>query len=370
MTRSHARRARRPFALPAVVAVALVLAATAALPAAAAETRTLEKTFTAPAGERLRLANLVGSLELVAGDGDRVRVVAEIHAEGRNAGQTEELLRSIEWVRDGGPGEWALSYPVDEFRSFRFPPEQGRGLFWGSRTNTRYLGERVTISKSGPLLYADVTVTYPARVPLAVRQVVGPVRGGDLYGDLVVDTGSGYVKLGSFNGTLNVDTGSGDIEVGAFRGDEAVFDTGSGDVLVRQVDARRLEADTGSGEVTVRDGRVEDLVADTGSGDVRVDGVAVVTAELDTGSGDVLLRGDLSGATRVVADTGSGDVEIYGGPDASFRVSADQGSGDLRVLYDDAELIRDDGEVVGALRGDRRTRIDIDTGSGDAVVGP
>jgi DUF4097 and DUF4098 domain-containing protein YvlB len=74
-----------------------------------------------------------------------------------------------------------------------------------------------------------------------------------------------------------------------------------------------------------------------------------------------------------VADTGSGDVEIYGGPDADFRLTADQGSGDLRVGYDDAKLQYEDSrhrKVVGATRGDGRTRIEIDTGSGDAVVAP
>jgi hypothetical protein len=63
-------------------------------------------------------------------------------------------------------------------------------------------------------------------------------------------------------------------------------------------------------------------------------------------------------------------VEIYGGPDASFRVTADQGSGELEVGYSDAKLEIEDRKVVGATRGDGRTRILIDTGSGDAVVSP
>lgn len=359
--------------LPATVLRTTVLLAAVlllTLPVAAAEqTRTLERSFTVGSGETLKLANLAGHLTLVAGEGDAVEVVAEIHAEGRTASRTEELLDGMEWVRheDG----WALSYPVERFDQFRYPKRE-EGIFgWGSSTTTRYLGRRVKVSGSGgPTLYADLTITYPARVPLRVRQPVGRVEGGDLYGDLGVDTGSGDVTIDSFNGDIDVDTGSGDILVGSFRGRSAVFDTGSGDVQVHHVDAERVSADTGSGDVELRDGRIGDLVADTGSGDVTVDGVDVVTADMDTGSGDVLLRGDLSQARSIVGDTGSGDVEIYGGPDFEFHVRADQGSGDLRVGYDDAALQRDGREIVGATRGSQRTKVVIDTGSGDGVVAP
>lgn len=357
---------RSSLTIVALLACVLLLA----LPADAAErTRTLERSFTVDAGDTLKLSNLAGRMTLAPGDGDAVEVVAEIHAEGRNAGQTEELLEAMEWVRheDG----WALSYPVERYREFTYPSRERGVIGWMGETSTRYLGRKVKVTgRGGPTLYADLTITYPARVPLKVRQAVGDVEGGDLYGDLGVDTGSGDVDIASFNGNLNVDTGSGDIDVGSFRGENAVFDTGSGDVLVRRVDAERLNADTGSGDVDVHDGRIRDLVADTGSGDVTISGVDVVTADMDTGSGDVLLRGNLSRAESIVGDTGSGDVEIYGGPSFEFRVRADQGSGDLKVGYDDAELQRDGREVVGATRGIQRTRVVIDTGSGDGIVAP
>jgi hypothetical protein len=63
-------------------------------------------------------------------------------------------------------------------------------------------------------------------------------------------------------------------------------------------------------------------------------------------------------------------VEIVAGPDASFRVVADQGSGELSVGYSDARLEHRGRKVVGAARGDERTRIVIDTGSGDARIAP
>jgi hypothetical protein len=347
-------------------AAAIAVAGLVAGVAGAAETRTFEKSF--PAGDgALRLANLIGRVELVNGRGDAVRVEATAHAEGRDAAETRELLAGLGWVRDREGDGWAVAYPLERFDHYRRPD---RPRFSG-RTTTRYLGRRVTVTgdRSSPALWVDLRITYPARTPLVVRQVVGGVTGGDLYGDLTVDTGSGDVKLGAFNGDLSVDTGSGDIEVAAARG-ISHFDTGSGDVRVARVDAERLVADTGSGDVTVNDGRVAELIVDTGSGEVRVVDVEVETAEIDTGSGDVFVRSSLAGARSVRADTGSGDVEIVAGPAASFHVVADQGSGDLEVGFADARLERDGRKVVAARRGDGATRIEVDTGSGDARIVP
>jgi len=71
-----------------------------------------------------------------------------------------------------------------------------------------------------------------------------------------------------------------------------------------------------------------------------------------------------------MVDTGSGDVRVLGGPGASFDLEASQGSGDLLVGYHDAQLRKDGRKVVGARRGDGRTKIRCETGSGDCEIGP
>jgi DUF4097 and DUF4098 domain-containing protein YvlB len=122
----------------------------------------------------------------------------------------------------------------------------------------------------------------------------------------------------------------------------------------------------------VRDGAAGQLTADTGSGEVRVVGVELEELNADTGSGDVEVSSSLDRARRITAKTGSGDVRVWAGPSASFDVTADQSSGDLRVNYSDATLRRGrrHDKVVGARRGDGRTTIVIETGSGDCVIGP
>lgn len=368
--------------------------------AAAEESRRFTRSF--PADQAVRLANLAGRVTVEAGSGDSVEVVATVYAEASSATETRRLLDAMAWkgsdhvLKERG---WALAYPVDDYDSFHYPPVGGGGepgwlarLFggWGE-TRLSYDGERVSIqghrSRSAPTLYVDLEIRVPAGTELVISNGVGPISGDELAGDfnldtasgdvhvdgftgeLLVDTGSGDVILGRVVGRLHVDTGSGDVEVESLVG-HGLVDTGSGHIEIRRADADTLNLDTGSGDIEVRGGRLGKVVADTGSGDVRFEDVEVVDFVADTGSGDVELYGSLASAERVEADTGSGDVVIHGGPDAGFVLTTSLGSGDLTVRYDDAELERRGREVVGARRGDGRTRIHVDTGSGDCVLAP
>lgn len=392
-TRRSARMAAWVFSMFAVAAVA------AAEPV---ETRAFRQTFPEQQGE-LRLGNLAGRVELVRAPGNQVIVETTVHAAGESASETRKLLDGMKWVRskDGkGHPEIALSYPVDDYRGFAYPrsgqneselPEWLSWLEGAGHTSTIYRGERVRIYGSSrasvPVLYANLKIFLPAGSHVVVRNVVGAVRGGQLEGTLHVKTGSGDIQIASHAGRLTLDTGSGDVTVGAATGEtridtgsgdvvirkmvgNGVVDTGSGDVTVENVSAGKLSVDTGSGDVVVKNGMVSHVLADTGSGSVQVLGVELEELDADTGSGDVVLRSSLAQAKRVTAGTGSGDVSIYGGPEASFDIESSQGSGELLVRYGDAELRRSGKKVVGARRGNGRTVIRVETGSGDCVISP
>mgnify|MGYP006171999947 CR=1 FL=1 len=363
----------------------------AELGAADTTTRTFTESF--PATGEVRLANLAGSVVLVAGTGSEITVEATVHAEGRDAAETERLLQSLSWVAAKDGKGWALSYPTGDYRGFHYAGREGGSFFgWGGQTTSKYQGERVSIYGKRrarvPTLYADLEITVPRGSALAVRNVVGEVAGGDLTiasltvdtgsgavrladvdGDLAVDTGSGHVELGQVRGDLHVDTGSGHVQVAGLTGNGTI-DTGSGHIDVTRIDADELELDTGSGHIQVSGGRADRVRADTGSGGIVLADVDVVELEADTGSGGVEVTSSLARAERIDVDTGSGGVTITGGPDASFDFRADLGSGQVSVGYDDADLIRDGRKLVGARRGDGRTVIRVDTGSGGASLSP
>ena len=367
------------------------------------QVRSFQQPF--PATGEIRLANLAGHIEIVRGQGPNVVVDATVHAEAGSAAETQRLLQGMRWVkghdRKGRP-EWALSYPVDKYRSYSYPIEKkgegndtGLPSFLGflsniGNTTTTYRGERVKIyyrKSSAPTLYADLRISLPAGANLAFSNAVGKVRGGDLEGTLSISTGSGDVQVASQTGQMGIETGSGDVVVGSARGETKIstgsgdvvvrrfvgngsVETGSGDVVVQKVSAGKLTLDTGSGDVTLQDGEAGRVVAKTGSGGVRVLSVELEDLIAETGSGDVTVQSSLAKTRRLSAETGSGDIDIKAGSNASFNIDSDQGSGDLNVGYADAVLRKSGHKVVGAKRGDGRTEIHVETGSGDCTIRP
>jgi DUF4097 and DUF4098 domain-containing protein YvlB len=395
-------------AAPAVrLALTLALTGTLALAlagkaAAEPQSRTFRQTFPLPAAGALRLGNLAGQVELVAGPGPLVVVDATVHAEASGAGESQRLVQEMRWVQAEdakGREEWALSYPVDRYRSYFYPQpqENSESSFWSLFTNSSsssvYRGEHVRVytgrRSSAPTLYADLRITVPAAAMLTVRNLVGKVHGASLDGTLTVDTANGDIRVDSFGGQLRLDTGSGDVLVGVSRGEtsietgsgdvvvhqlvgNATIDTGSGEVRIDKVAVGKLSIRTGSGDVTVNDGAAGSVTALTGSGKVAILRVEGEDLLAETGSGDVQVVSSLAHTRRLTAKTGSGDVKIYAGAAASFDVTAEQGSGDLQVNYGDAVLRRGHHheKIVGARRGDARTTIHIETSSGDCVIAP
>ncbi len=180
-------------ALTLGTALAAALGATAAL-SAQEQVRSFQQPF--PAAGEVRLANLAGHVEIVKGQGPSVVVEATVHAEAGGAAETQRLLQGMRWVKSHdkkGREEWALSYPVEKYRSYSYPKpnekdhEENSGLpsflsflNVGGQTTTTYLGERVKIYNrkgSAPTLYADLRIALPAGSNVAVRNAVGKVRG-------------------------------------------------------------------------------------------------------------------------------------------------------------------------------------------------
>jgi len=353
----------------AITAVVMLQVGFATMADAAEQTRTLTRNFPVAGTNVVRLSNLIGRAHVVAGTGDQIAVTAVIHVDTSDAAEGKAILDGMKWVeaRDyKHRSEMALSYPLDDYRTFRRP---AGAMHWGE-TTAHYMGRRVRVAGGrGLLLYADLEIRVPDGASLGLRNVVGKIDSDAVTADLDLDTASGDVAVVGVTGNLKIDTGSGDVTVGTVRGPIYV-DTGSGDVVVREVDGEKAYFDTGSGNVALHRGRLAKVHVDTGSGDVELNDVDAEHIDVDTGSGDVVMSGPMERAREMLFDTGSGDVRIRGGANATFRLVADQGSGDLRSGYSDARAITKGRYVIGYARGDERTQISVDTGSGDCTIDP
>jgi hypothetical protein len=346
-------------ALTLIAATALT-AAGLAQPVEAEATRTLKLQHTDVA-HPFGVENLAGTMRVLAGSGPTVEVAVTVHAESQDLA---DAMR-FETVQDKGMPTLRVRYPFDRTTHFQYP---GGGAH---RANFKYDGREVSVSAtSGTLLYADVEVRLPAgRLEASLRNGVGSLKADGVEGALKFDTGSGNITLAGVGGDVLADTGSGDVKAERISG---VFrcDTGSGDCDVTDFAGDSLSLDTGSGALRVRGVKARKLNADSGSGQILVSEAEVEEVKADSGSGNVEIEAAGSKLARVKADTGSGDVRLRLGTDASFEAHADIGSGDIVSHYQDAEPILRKREVVGYRRGDGRTRIDVNTGSGDLVLEP
>ncbi len=357
-------------------ALAAVLGIALAAPARAEVTRTLRIEIPRDTGP-FKIENLAGTMKVVASGAGPVVAIATVHAEDDDLAGRMRFER-VGSVEDGGAAVFRVRYPLDRLSTLRYPARrQASGfldrLLDGSRTQVRYDDHRVTISgSSGSLLYADVEVQVPAgtEIEATFKNLVGLLKGEGVKGTLRFDSNSGDVAVERLSGAIDADTGSGDVRAssleGAFR-----CDTGSGDCTLEGFQGDRITLDTGSGDVRARGVAARSLAADTGSGDVHVLEADLEEFDVDTGSGNIELAvKSAARLARVHADTGSGDVILRLGPDASFEAIASQGSGDIINRYADAQPIVKKKEVIGYRRGDGRTRIEIDTGSGDLTLEP
>jgi hypothetical protein len=354
------------------IAVAVpVLGLALAAPSSAETTKTLRVQLSSSVTGQFVVENIAGAMRVVSGDGTAVEAIATVHA------ANDELAASMRFeqvVGDKGIPTLRVRYPLDRHTHYRYPGGDGGGswlnfLFSGS--SFKYDGQRVEVSaRSGVPLYADVEVRLPRRhLQARFRNLVGPLEGRRVEGALTFDTGSGTITLEQVRGAVVADTGSGDVAASGIEGSFRC-DTGSGTCDVDGFQGEALTLDTGSGKVRAAAVRAGRVVVDTGSGDVRVVGAEASEVSIDTGSGSVEVEAAGSKLVRVKADTGSGDVRLRLGPDAAFEALADMGSGDLISRYSDAQPILKRREVVGYRRGDARTRIEVDTGSGDVVLEP
>lgn len=341
--------------------------------------------------EELRLANLIGSIELRPASGNAFEVTVRV--QGQDA-STERIT----FEESGGRrSELAVLFPVDESDRYVYPPlgSNSRTKF-SSRNHDNLLGQLLGLGRDqievrgrpfrGALeIWADVVVSVPEGKKLSVFLGVGAMDARDLRsdleldtqtgrieaegirGNLLCDTGSGSVRVRNITGDVDIDTGSGSVEVADVQDGRFVrIDTGSGNVVVERVTANRLSVDTGSGGVDVDVANVEELNIDTGSGGVEAYEIACDDASIDTGSGGVRFELVRMGRGRYDIDTGSGGIRVHLPHEISASFQADTGSGGISVDIEGVELTRRqerDGEARFTVGGGA-SRFRLSTGSG------
>jgi hypothetical protein len=355
--------------LPGVACSFLVFAF--ALPLRAEVTKSLEVRL--PGAGEIAVENLVGNMRIYTGQTGEIVVSATIHAESRELADTVSLDRIV----SGEKTTVHVRYPLDRYRSLRYPSLSGDGehgllrLFNHSWSHTHYDGESVRIGNhGGRLLYVDLEVRLPAgKADARFQNRVGRLRAEGLQGRLRFELESCDARLEHLNGDIEATGSSGDIRAfdiqgnwdsrftsgdlvfERFRGDSFRFASSSGDLRAREIAARRVESRATSGDARLHDAEIQEFSGRASSGDIEVD-----------------LRA--AGLAQFEARSSSGDVLLRLPRDATFSASVHQTSGDFHVRFRGGERVVREDQTTGYRVGSGGARIDVETTSGDFTIAP
>ncbi len=326
------------------------------------------RTFTFDA-DKLAVANLIGSVEVVQGRGSAFRVTAEV--KGQDASKAEIGFAQ----KQGSVSRLVVEFPVERNKRYVYPEING------TTTIRNHSGERSSLFArvlsaigsdaikvsgrgSGLELWVDLLIEVPeGSKSLSVENGVGDLVANGVVGDLVLKSQSGRLTGTNLTGDSTFDTGSGAVHLSDVQG-ELTVDTGSGSVSLERFEGPKLSIDTGSGQVQLSAIRTRRLHVDTGSGGVSAEGVAADEASIDTGSGYVRLALTEMGDGEFSIDTGSGGITLLLPDYASATIDAETGSGGIDVALNDLKLLHRERNEMRFEVGKGDARVVLDTGSG------
>ena len=314
-------------------------------------------------GSHVVIYNLVGSLEVVRGDG--ASVVAEVTLKGKDAARLNVATGLID-----GQQTLRIIYPGDRI----LVPEFGdnttstmRVKEDGTFRDEDRSGRKVTLTGRGGGLEAaaDVRLMVPAGKKVDVYWGHGKANVSQINADLSVDAAAMPISVTGIKGALHVDIGSGHVHVENAAA-EIWIDTGSGEVTLTGITSKTIEVDTGSGEVTGTDITAWDVSFESGSGEIQVGKLKAERVSLSTGSGEVIA--ELSeGIETIAIESGSGDISVTIPKKFGAQLSVETGSGGIETNLTMETSVRKHDELVGRI-GDGKGRISIETGSGTVSI--
>jgi lia operon protein LiaG len=336
----------------------LTLVLPAALPAQQVERLVLE-------GRDVAVHNLVGTLRVEGGSGDRV--VVEVTRKGREGGRltlaTGEV-RGRQTLRVIYPSDRITYSEVDWFGRTSFTVNPDGTL---DHTNDRDGGwhdrRRVEVDGRGTGLdaHADLRVLVPRGTTLALHLGIGETTIENVDAKLSVESEGMRVRASRIRGSLAVEAGSGGVEISDVTGDLTV-ESGSGGTTVNAVRGGALHLEVGSGGLKGGTFDVTELVAEVGSGGVRLSGVKTNRLRVEAGSGgsDVQL---LAAVSDVSFEGGSGGVTLRLPESTSAAVDIEASSGSIQSDFEVSSARLEQRELHGTI-GSGAGKIRIESGSG------
>jgi DUF4097 and DUF4098 domain-containing protein YvlB len=316
-------------------AIVLVLAALAAVPALAQNSRVY------------RDGN--GWVEEISGSLPQARVL--------------KVATDIGSIQVNGSGDSEIKYVIKK-HSYNSSEDSARRSLQQFEVSASKRGDAAVIEGSWNEGHAhrfnvDINLTVPHGMQVVkLASDGGNINVAGLSGKLEAETGGGEIHLDEI-GDASAETGGGTINVGRASG-ELTVKTGGGNIRVTSAGGN-LNAESGGGSIWI--GNAGNTEIDTGGGAVHVDSCSG-GAKVSTGGGAIEL-GDINGSVSM--ETGGGSIHLSS---AKGPVHVETGGGSLELwkLYNGVRAETGAGSITAELAGTPHGSSSMETSAGDLTL--
>lgn len=336
-----------------------------------------------PSGGAVTVDNLLGSVRIVPGtEPGKLRVVAHVVAEAKTPEEAESLVESIRLVHrtESKAVRVHVAFPVDRIAAYRRPKAGVKG--WVTRwagsmmrgsSEVEYDGRAVRVGndRKATGLAVYLTVTLPYDVQSSIKQIVGPIEGRALRGQIGLETVDGDILAERCFGKLAVTSDRGAIRVLAFQGDTLGVETVAGTMELLNVRAGRVQLRTADGAIGGSGVTADRLHIESTSGAVKLGAVEPKTAQVQTDSGTVDLATNLKTLRELRIETATGDVTLRVGALAHFDLTAETKSGEVKMLGGvTLDVTEQEGQVSRLQQGQGGPEVRVSALAGSVTVRP
>ncbi len=311
------------------------------LHAIASSEENIHQTRDARPGGKLVVDVDFGSIDVTAGERDKVVVDAHRKIEASSKDKEQEYLAAAP-ITIANEGDKVVVRAVRKHESLG---DQFGHLFGHSRTEARY------------------SIKVPSNFSADLDTSGGDVSVNGLTGNIKVDTSGGDMTFGQLHGDLHASTSGGDITAKNCEG-KVNLDTSGGRIEVTGGKGN-LGASTSGGAVTVLN-RVGDVKVDSSGGKLRLGNISgKLNAETSGGSVSAILPSPVVGDVRL--ETSGGGITVLTPRDARLTIDAETSAGGIHSDLPIERLSSDSDSLKGTINGGG-TKLVLRTSAGSIEI--
>src|SRR4051812_4854538 len=337
---SHSHAVAQPQPTSPMIIRALIFLFVAITTAAALSEENVNQTLDGAPGGRLIVDVDFGTIDVAAGQDDKISVAGHRKIDSDDDGQEKEYFAStpVTVTKDGN---------TITIRARR--QKKDKDLNWSGRCN----------------MDARYTVRVPKSFNSELRTGGGTVMVAELSGTLSADTSGGKLKFTHLKGPTGATTSGGSIELNACEGPLKV-DTSGG--RIEAVDGSgSLEARTSGGAIVVRnfggDAKVE-----TSGGRLAFENInGKIFGRTSGGSISAKLKSPVPGDVNL--ETSAGSIDVLVPPDAGLDVEAEASSGRVSSDLPFTGTRTDRDSMKGKINGGGKALV-LRSGAGSISIKP